>query len=110
MSAALNRLQWWVWSVARHVSIILLSFWLAWLLRFDFSIPHTELPVFYRGMLIAVLVKMLVTMAMGLQQDRWWGYQGFTDLMRAFEHCVTDIAGTDDSNPGCSRERRYGWM
>ncbi len=88
MSASLNRLQWWVWTVARHVSIIVLSFWLAWLLRFDFAIPHTELSVFYRGLVIAVIAKMLVSVAMGMHRERWWGYQGFTDLMRAFEHCV----------------------
>ena len=88
MSAKFTRLQWWVWSVARHVSIIIMSFWLAWLLRFDFAIPQSELSVFYRGLLIAVAVKMLVSVAMGMQEERWWGYQGFTDLMRALEHCV----------------------
>jgi len=88
MSASLTRWQWWIWSAARHVSIILLSFWLAWLLRFDLSIPQAELPAFYRGLLVAVTVKMLVSLAMGMQLERWWGYQGFSDLLRALEHSV----------------------
>src|SRR3954447_24448732 len=88
MSSSLTRLQWWAWSIARNVSIVLLSFWLAWLLRFDFAIPQPDLPVFYRGLLIAAAVKMLVSFAMGMHSERWWGYQGFSDLLRAFEHCV----------------------
>ncbi|MBV9180551.1 MAG: polysaccharide biosynthesis protein, partial [Acidobacteria bacterium] len=59
-----------------------LSLWMAFLLRFDFSIPPLEFAILRRGLLIALLVKITVFYAMGLHNERWWRYLGFPDLLR----------------------------
>src|SRR5262249_4881934 len=59
-----------------------LSLWMAFLLRFDFSIPPREYALFRRGLAIALLVKLAVFYAMRLHHERWWRYLGFPDLVR----------------------------
>jgi len=66
-------------------ALIGLSFWVAYLLRFDFSIPTSELPSFWRGFVMVLLVKIIVFCFMGLHLERWWRYVGFSDLIRLCE-------------------------
>jgi FlaA1/EpsC-like NDP-sugar epimerase len=62
-----------------------LSLWAAFLLRFDFSIPPREFAIFRRGLVIALVVKLVVFYAMRLHQERWWRYLGFPDLVEIFK-------------------------
>src|SRR6266850_1989503 len=77
--------RWWSWPVVGHFGVVALSFWIAWLLRFDFVIPDSDRLLFYQGLVIALSAKMLVCLLMGLHQERWWGYQGFSDLVQLLE-------------------------
>jgi FlaA1/EpsC-like NDP-sugar epimerase len=75
------RSHWRAWTVARHVVIVGLSFVIAYLLRFDFVIPDTEYHLFLMGLLITVTVKMAMCLAMGLESERLWPDQGFSELV-----------------------------
>ena len=79
---ALFRRHWWLWASFRYIALVSLGYWIAYLLRFDFVIPGHERTVFYRGFAVAVSVKLLVCLALGLKMERWWPYQGFPDLIR----------------------------
>ncbi len=65
-----------------HLGMIALSLVMAYLLRFEFSIPHSEMQVFYRGLWAAWLVKIVVFYFSGLQQRWWWRFVGMVDLSR----------------------------
>jgi len=65
-----------------HISIVGLSYWLAWLLRFDFHIPAAEHVSFYRGLLIVATVKLALFLGAGLHKENWWRHQGLSDLLR----------------------------
>jgi FlaA1/EpsC-like NDP-sugar epimerase len=81
---SLNSLRsfWWAWTAIRQLSIVATSFWIAYLLRFDFVIPSSERHIFYAGLLITVSVKMLFCLLTGLELERLWPYQGFSELVR----------------------------
>lgn len=73
--------------------MVSLSLWIAFLLRFDFSIPPNELTLFHRGLIVALTVKLLVFFAVREHRERWWRHLGFPDLVRIFEvNLVASIA------------------
>ncbi len=65
-----------------HLTMIALSILLAYLLRFDFSIPRDEIVLFYRGLWLALSVKMLVFYLTGLHRRWWWRFVDMIDLYR----------------------------
>jgi FlaA1/EpsC-like NDP-sugar epimerase len=69
-------------TLAIHLAVIAASFWLAWLLRFDFSMPGDQQPLFFAGLAICIAVKMPAAILLRLHRERWWGYQGFPELVR----------------------------
>lgn len=68
---------------AGHLAIFTCSYWLAWLLRFDFSIPPDELAVLTATLPIVVAVK-LVLFDLSGQLHGWWRYVTFADLTALF--------------------------
>jgi FlaA1/EpsC-like NDP-sugar epimerase len=86
------RKHWWLGASARYLAIVAASYWLAWLLRFDLNIPRTEMPSVYKGFLIVVVVKMLLSVVMGLRPERVWGYQGLSEVLQLFFVTVTASA------------------
>ena len=81
MSRIINR-YWWFWTAGRHVLLLALGYCMAWLLRFDFVVPDAEMSSFYRGLAIALVTKMVISVAMGLRLERWSTHQGFPDAVR----------------------------
>lgn len=77
-----------IWQIA----IILVSFVAAYLLRFDFSIPVEELDEMYRGLGIALVVKVSVFYFYGLHRG-WWQFVGMADLARLVVANVVASAG-----------------
>jgi len=75
------RSHWRAWTAVRHAVIVGLSFLIAYLLRFDFVIPDSELHLLYTGLLITVIVKMVVCLATGLEAERLWPDQSFSELV-----------------------------
>ena len=67
----------WSWSLA----VIAISYWAAWLLRFEFSIPLREQPIFQNGFLIVLVTKGAVFGAFRLHQNQWLRFLGFSDLV-----------------------------
>jgi FlaA1/EpsC-like NDP-sugar epimerase len=65
-----------------HILIVGISYWLAWLLRFDFHIPTAERVSFYQGLAIVASVKLTLFLAAGLYKEDWWRHQGLSDLLR----------------------------
>ena len=65
-----------------HILIVVVSYWLAWLLRFDFHIPAAERVSFYQGLSIVAAVKLTLFLAAGLHKENWWRHQGLSDLLR----------------------------
>ncbi len=57
------------------------AYWGAWWLRFEFSIPHQELPVAYEGLLIALLIKGITFAVLRLELDCWSRYLCFSDVI-----------------------------
>ena len=54
------RLMWSLLAGIAHLYVIGLALWISFLLRFDFTIPSNELPLFYNGLLIALATKILL--------------------------------------------------
>lgn len=71
--------QAWIWLC--YIAVISLSFWAAWLLRFDFAIPNREWPTFREGLAIVLAAKIVVFCVLRLYRDRWFRYSGFADLI-----------------------------
>jgi FlaA1/EpsC-like NDP-sugar epimerase len=81
----------------RQVLIITAAYWWAWLLRFDFQIPASEMPLFIQAFAIVVAVKMGVAIVAGLPHERWDKHQGFADVTRllaltSIESLATSVA------------------
>ena len=91
MSLHTIRSHWWTWTAIRYSAIVALSFWTAYLLRFDFVIPVSEKHLFYTGLAIVVIAKMLVCLITGLELERLWPHQGFSELVRLL---TTNLAGS----------------
>ena len=64
-----------------EVAVILVTLVTAFLLRFDFSIPRSEMPQLQRALWIALLVKMIVFNRAELDRG-WWRFAGIPDLVR----------------------------
>lgn len=79
---ALMRKPWWLWAAARYLAIVAAAYWVAWLLRFDLSIPADEMAGFYRGLVIVVCAKMLTSLTIGFRFERGWLHQTFPDVMQ----------------------------
>src|SRR5262249_44489684 len=67
------------------VALVSLSLWIAFLLRFDFSIPPSELALFQRGLTVALTMKLFVFFAVRQHRERWWRHLGFPDIVRIFK-------------------------
>jgi FlaA1/EpsC-like NDP-sugar epimerase len=72
--------------LAVHAAVVALSFWLAWLLRFDFAIPAREMPVFRHTFLIAEVAKVFAFVVLGGHLQRWWRHLGLGDMMVVFRN------------------------
>jgi FlaA1/EpsC-like NDP-sugar epimerase len=57
------------------------SYWVAWLLRFEFSIPERELGTFRDGLTVALIAKGVVFFVVGMRLEGWLRYSGFSDLV-----------------------------
>lgn len=64
-----------------EVAVILATLVTAYLLRFDFSIPQSEMPELQRALWIALAVKMIV-FRWGELDRGWWRFVGIPDLVR----------------------------
>ncbi len=64
-----------------HLAIITAALLSAFLLRFDFSIPASEVPLLFRVFCIAVVSKMLAFSVAGIDRG-WWRFVGMADLIR----------------------------
>src|SRR6266852_2368387 len=67
-----------------HLTLIALSLTIAYLLRFDFFIPQENLPYLYRGLWIALPVKMVVFYLTRVHRRWWWRFVDMVDLFRLF--------------------------
>jgi FlaA1/EpsC-like NDP-sugar epimerase len=54
---------------------------MAWLLRFDFSIPIPEMPVFWAGLCVALVFKGLVVCVLHFRLENWEQPVTFSDLI-----------------------------
>jgi FlaA1/EpsC-like NDP-sugar epimerase len=70
------------------IAIVVASFRIAYLLRFDFEIPSSERQVFYDGLCVVLVVKGVVFCALQRRLDRWSQFSGFWDVVRLFEENV----------------------
>jgi FlaA1/EpsC-like NDP-sugar epimerase len=73
-----------------YALVFALSVLIAFLLRFEYSIPKEELPNLTSGILVAVVVKMLGVRISGLDRG-WLGYAGLYDLPMIL---VTNVGGS----------------
>jgi FlaA1/EpsC-like NDP-sugar epimerase len=73
------------WAFVNCLAITAASYWLAWLLRFEFSIPASEMPVFREGLAIVLAAKVLVFYIFGVHRNRWSRYVAFSDLLSLLE-------------------------
>lgn len=73
-----------------YAVVFALSVLLAYMLRFEYAIPKDELLNLTRGMLAAVVIKMLAVRISGLDRG-WLGYAGLYDLPRI---AATNIAAS----------------
>ncbi|GAC1662311.1 MAG: nucleoside-diphosphate sugar epimerase/dehydratase [Candidatus Acidiferrum sp.] len=82
-------IYWHVLAALSRAALIGISLWIAFLLRFDFSIPPHEFEALRRGLAVAVAVKLVAFYGMGLHQERWWRYLGFPDLVEIIKANLT---------------------
>jgi len=78
------------WILATHVAMIAFSLAASFLLRFDFSIPPSEVRQLVMGLAIAVPLKMLIFLAARLDRG-WWKLVGIHDLTRVL---IANMAGS----------------
>jgi FlaA1/EpsC-like NDP-sugar epimerase len=71
-----------------EVAVILVALITAYLLRFDFSVPRSEVPQLQHAVWIAVAAKMIVFHRAKLDRG-WWRFAGIPDLARIFTANVT---------------------
>lgn len=70
-----------------HLFIVILSFWTAFLLRFDFKIPPQYQLVFYEGLLLLAVTKMVVFAVFGIFSGLW-RYVSINDAWRIIKASV----------------------
>ena len=76
------RLRWRATAGLAHLAMFAFCLWIAYLLRFDFVIPLVERPLFYRGLVAAMLFKGAIFFLLRMDQEQWWQYVGLADLIR----------------------------
>ncbi len=76
------RLRWRLITLIGHLVVVSLSYVLAWLLRFDFAIPASELPLLKKTLLAVVIAKLVVFVMLRHHLQPWWRHQGFSDMLR----------------------------
>ena len=70
-----------VWLMAVvHLAIFGLVYWVAFLLRFDFAIPASDMKIFWGSLPWVLGIKFVVFLVAG-QYDGWWTYVTFGDLV-----------------------------
>lgn len=62
-------------------AVVAVSFCIAGLLRFEFSVPEPERHLLYAGLFLVVLIKAPAFCILRLQLDRWARYASFADLV-----------------------------
>lgn len=65
-----------------HLTMIALSWAIAYLLRFDFAVPRADIPLFYQGLWVVLPAKMVVFYLAGLDRRWWWRLLDLVDLFR----------------------------
>ena len=71
------------WIMVCHILMVAASFMAAFLLRFDFAIPHSEAPHWTWGLQVIIPLKLLVFFFARLHRG-WWRLVGMPDLIRVF--------------------------
>ena len=75
-----------------HAAVIEFTIATAYLLRFDFSIPRSEMAQLQSGLWIVLAVKMIVFHRAELDRG-WWRFAGFPDLVRvAVANLIASLA------------------
>src|SRR5947209_181880 len=78
------------WIIAIHAFIIAFALTTAFLLRFDFETPQTEMDLLYMGLLIAVPIKS-IAFIMARLNSGWWRFVGMPDLLRVL---IANVLGS----------------
>ncbi len=78
------------WIMAIHIAIIAFAMVTAFLLRFDFQVPRSQLYLLYGGLLLAIPIK---SVAFGIARlnTGWWRFVGMPDLLRVL---AANLAGS----------------
>ena len=66
-----------------HIATFVFSFWLAYNLRFDFAVPHSEWVIFFISLPAVVIIKSTIFYASG-HCHQSWQYVTFSDLAALF--------------------------
>jgi lipopolysaccharide/colanic/teichoic acid biosynthesis glycosyltransferase len=67
------------WHIAADSIVMALAFSLAYLLRFDFSIPKSEVPIFWSQLPFVVLLQLAALIVSGVYRS-FWRYVSISDL------------------------------
>src|SRR6266566_214201 len=73
-----------------HLLLVAFSLTFAFLLRFDFSLPASETPLLYRGLVLAAVLK-TIAFHFGRLDKGWWRFVGVRDIYGVF---VANAAGS----------------
>ncbi|MEI7752591.1 MAG: nucleoside-diphosphate sugar epimerase/dehydratase [Candidatus Omnitrophota bacterium] len=73
--------------VTAHLFFIVLAYTLAFLMRFDFSLPSEVRPVFFRALTLVVVIKLSCLYFFDLFRGLW-RYVGITDVLRILRASV----------------------
>ncbi|HEX3070096.1 MAG TPA: hypothetical protein VHX14_16135, partial [Thermoanaerobaculia bacterium] len=76
-----------------HTLVFTGSYLLAWLARFDFSVPPRYAAVMWSSLPFIVLVQLGVSTMFGFFRG-WWRYVGMTDVVRIAAGIVAALAAT----------------
>ena len=88
------RLRWRLVTLLGHLVVVSLSYVLAWLLRFDFAIPASELPLLKKTLLAVVIAKLVVFVMLRHHLQPWWRHQGFSDMLRLLRNKALASVGS----------------
>ncbi|PYU29032.1 MAG: hypothetical protein DMG32_01135 [Acidobacteria bacterium] len=70
----------WALILLLHTVLLSLTYYLSFLLAYDFVLPPTTVTLFARSLTIVLLVTMIFFRALGLLSG-WWRYAGMSDLL-----------------------------
>lgn len=80
------------WILLANTLLIAVSLSIAFLLRFDFTIPASEIQHLWMGLALVLPIKMLVFSLTGLHRG-WWKLVGMPDLVRVLLANLVGFAG-----------------